>query len=104
MRQSQRAFRCPRRNWLPTTGYWLLPLTFSHPEDSRAAGMNRGAMTDSFLHDASPQQLEAAVAANHHEWMVRKAEAAGGEVHQAEGMTWTYAGPKGEAMVLFPRL
>src|SRR4051794_8463806 len=66
--------------------------------------MNRGAMTDSFLHDATAQQLEAAVAANHHEWMVRKAEAAGGEVHQAEGVTWTYAGPKGEAMVLFPRL
>jgi GNAT superfamily N-acetyltransferase len=59
---------------------------------------------DHFLHDATPRHLEAAVAENHHQWMVRKAEAAGGEVHQAEGVTWTYAGPKGEAMVLFPRL
>jgi GNAT superfamily N-acetyltransferase len=61
-------------------------------------------MNEPFLQNATSEQLEAAVAANHQEWMVSLAEAAGGEVHQAEGVTWTYAGPRGEAMVLFPRL
>jgi len=57
-----------------------------------------------FLQDPTPEHLEKAVAWNHHEWMVLKAQAAGGEVHQAKGVTWTYAGPKGEAMILFPHL
>jgi GNAT superfamily N-acetyltransferase len=51
-----------------------------------------------------PRALEEAAAENHREWMVLKARAAGGEVQEAEGVTWTYAGPKGEAMILFPRL
>ena len=36
--------------------------------------------------------------------MVLKAQAANGEVRHAEGVTWTYAGDGGEAMLLFPRL
>jgi GNAT superfamily N-acetyltransferase len=61
-------------------------------------------MNSHFLQNAAAQELEAAVAANHHEWMVLKTEVGGGEVHQAEGVTWTYAGTEGEAMVLFPHL
>jgi GNAT superfamily N-acetyltransferase len=57
-----------------------------------------------FLQDATPGQLEEAVALNHREWMILKARAASGEVHEADGVTWTYAGPQGEAMILFPRL
>src|SRR4051812_16956554 len=56
------------------------------------------------LEAPAPDQLEAAVAENHREWMHLKARAAGGEVREAEGVTWTYAGTHGEAMVLFPRL
>ncbi|MCZ6677921.1 MAG: GNAT family N-acetyltransferase [Candidatus Poribacteria bacterium] len=58
-----------------------------------------------FLQDATANQLQQAAAWNHHEWMVLKAYAAGGEVHQTNGVTWTYApGPVGESMILFPQL
>jgi GNAT superfamily N-acetyltransferase len=57
-----------------------------------------------FLHAATPSQLERAVAANHHAWMVRRAQAAGGEVVATPEITWTYAGASGEAMILFPQL
>lgn len=57
-----------------------------------------------FLENATHDQLEQAVAANHSEWMILKARAAKGEVSQRPGVTWTYAGAQGEAMILFPHL
>ena len=57
-----------------------------------------------FLHDPTPGQLLEAVASNHRELFVLQAQAIGGEVHEAEGVTWTYAGSDGDAMILFPRL
>src|SRR5579884_760835 len=57
-----------------------------------------------FLQNPTRDQLLEAVAWNHRELFVLQALAAGGEAHQAEGVTWTYAGPKGESMILFPRL
>lgn len=57
-----------------------------------------------FLQQATFHQLEQAVAANHREWMIRKAQAANGYVLSAPGVTWTYTGPFGEAMILFPQL
>ncbi len=56
-----------------------------------------------FLLHPTGSDLQEAVAENHWEWMVLKARA-GGEVHQTGGVTWTYAGPQGEAMILFPHL
>lgn len=56
------------------------------------------------LDAASPALLEAAVAWNHHEWLSLEARAMGGEVRQADGVTWTYAERLGEGMILFPRL
>jgi hypothetical protein len=57
-----------------------------------------------FLQEATQHELELAVAANHLAWMVRKAQAANGEVITTPEMTWTYAGAYGEAMILFPEL
>jgi GNAT superfamily N-acetyltransferase len=57
-----------------------------------------------FLQEATQHELERAVAANHLAWMVRKAQAANGEVITTPEVTWTYAGTSGEAMVLFPEL
>jgi GNAT superfamily N-acetyltransferase len=56
------------------------------------------------LENATSEQLEQAAALNHQEWFCLNALAAGGEVQQAEGVTWTYAGPLYEGMVAFPRL
>jgi GNAT superfamily N-acetyltransferase len=56
------------------------------------------------LDQASSEELEEAVAENHAEWMKRKALAAGGEVHNCNGVQWTYAGAEREGNVLFPRL
>ncbi len=58
-----------------------------------------------FLQDASHDQLEAAVAWNHRVWMTIKARVAGGEVHEENGVTWTFTpGRNSEGMILFPRL
>ena len=57
-----------------------------------------------FLQEATPAQLEEAVAWNHRERYVLDALAAGGEVQEAEGVTWTFAGSRGDSMILFPRL
>lgn len=56
------------------------------------------------LQNADPETLESAVALNHQELMIHNALASGGEVRQSDGVTWTFSGPKGEAMILFPRL
>src|SRR5436309_2792302 len=57
-----------------------------------------------FLQDPAPDQLEEAVAWNHRELFVLEAQAARGEVHETEGLTWTFAGENGDGMVAFPRL
>src|SRR5688572_21158748 len=57
-----------------------------------------------FLQEATPRRLEEAAAWNHREWMLLKARAAAGEVHEGDGVTWTYAGRDGEANILFPQL
>ena len=58
-----------------------------------------------FLQDASPEQLEEAVALNHHVWMTTKASAGGGEIHEGKGVTWVFTpGRDSEGMILFPRL
>lgn len=59
---------------------------------------------DQRLHTTDPRQLEAATAANHRELYVQRSLAAGGEVRSAEGVTWTYSGAHGDAMILFPEL
>ena len=56
------------------------------------------------LLDATPQQLERAAALNHRELFRLDAEAVDGEVREAEGVTWTFAGPRGDSMVAFPEL
>jgi ribosomal protein S18 acetylase RimI-like enzyme len=56
------------------------------------------------LENATPTQLEHAAALNHQEWFRLNALAAGGEVRQAEGVTWTYAAPVHDGMIAFPRL
>jgi GNAT superfamily N-acetyltransferase len=61
-------------------------------------------MPPKFLDEAAPAQLEEAVAANHREWMIVKTLAAGGSVHETDGVAWTYAGPEEDANILFPRL
>ena len=58
-----------------------------------------------FLQDSSLDQLEAAVAWNHHTWMTTKARAGGGEIHEENGVTWVFMpGRESEGMILFPRL
>src|SRR4051812_44733248 len=78
--------------------YFFLEITF-------ARSPMEPAMSDSLLlHDATPQKLEEAAALNHRELFVLTAEALGGEVREAEGVTWTFGGPKSDSMVCFPRL
>ena len=58
-----------------------------------------------FLQDSSPEQLEEAVALNHHTWMTTKARAGGGRIHEGKGVTWVFTpGRDSEGMILFPRL
>ena len=58
-----------------------------------------------YLKNASPEQLEAGVAWNHQVWMSIKAQAAGGEVIDGDGVAWSFTpGTKSEGMILFPRL
>ena len=56
------------------------------------------------LQNATPAQLERAAALNHRELFCLGARCAGGEVREANGVTWTYAGPRGDSMVAFPSL
>src|SRR5690242_1797754 len=56
------------------------------------------------LQEATPEQLVQATALNHKELFCLGAIAAGGEVREADGVTWTYGGPEGESMVAFPSL
>ena len=53
---------------------------------------------------SSGYQLEQAAAFNHRELFRLSALAAGGEVQDREGVTWTDAGPEGEPMIAFPTL
>ena len=58
-----------------------------------------------FLKDPSFDQLEAAVAWNHQMWEMTRTRAAGGELHEEEGVTWTFTnGRESEGTILFPRL
>lgn len=57
-----------------------------------------------FLQNAAKEQLLAAVAWNHREYFVLQARAAQGAVQEADGVTWTYTGPREGGMILFPRL
>ena len=58
-----------------------------------------------FLQEASDDELEAAVARNHHVWMTTKCRASGGEVIEREGVSWTFTpGVQSEGMILFPQL
>ncbi len=62
-------------------------------------------MTDTaILRDATPAQLQWAAALNHKELFRLGALCAGGEVREADGVTWTYAGLKGDSMIAFPTL
>src|SRR5689334_16617862 len=56
------------------------------------------------LQDATPEELVQATALNHQELFRLGAIAADGEVQEADGVTWTYAGPQGESMITFPSL
>lgn len=62
------------------------------------------ATPDRFLHATDPHLLEAAVAANHRAFFVMRTRAVNGEVHTADGVTWTDPGVGGEPMLLFPQL
>jgi GNAT superfamily N-acetyltransferase len=57
-----------------------------------------------FLHHAAPHLLEAAVAANHRAFFLLRTRACNGEVHEVDGVTWTYLGHDREALILFPQL
>ena len=58
-----------------------------------------------FLTNPTVECLQRAVALNHLRWLSLLARAGGGEVRQAEGMTWTYAPPPfSDGTVLFPEL
>ncbi len=57
-----------------------------------------------YLRDHTLAQLQDAVAANHREYYVALALADAGEATETPEVTWTYGGPRGESMVLFPRL
>jgi GNAT superfamily N-acetyltransferase len=52
---------------------------------------------------ATRPQLERAIAANSHHWIMRGTRGRGGEVRRENGATWFYS-PGGEAEVAFPRL
>lgn len=56
------------------------------------------------LEEATPGQLEKAVAYNHMELFKIKALVQGGEVKTSNGLTWTYAGAGNGATVCFPSL
>ena len=57
-----------------------------------------------YLSDPSPENLESAVAWNHRELFVLGARAAGGEAVETGDVTWTYSGPDGDSMILFPQI
>ncbi len=59
---------------------------------------------EGFLYDAAPRLLAAAVAWNHREFYVLQARAVHGQIHQADGVTWTNPGAGQEPMILFPEL
>jgi len=54
------------------------------------------------LNNATPAQLEQAVANNHRELFALNAIAQGGEVYGRNGLNWTYAGAGNSSVVLFP--
>ena len=56
------------------------------------------------LNNATPAQLEQAVAQNHRELFYLEALALGGEVKTTEGLVYTHAGPAATATVVFPAL
>ena len=56
------------------------------------------------LRDATPAQLEQAVAQNHRELFYLEALAMGGEVRTRDGLVWTGAGPGAGASVVFPSM
>ena len=64
--------------------------------------MNAPELNGQYLTDATPAQLEEAVALNHLELFALNALAAGGEVRRHEDVTYTYAGPDGEGVIAFP--
>lgn len=68
--------------------------------------MPEGTASETFLTGAGPAvpRLLEAVAQNHRDLYLLTALAVGGEAHQAGDVAWTYAGPVGESMILFPRL
>ncbi|HEY3377994.1 MAG TPA: hypothetical protein VGL77_10935, partial [Armatimonadota bacterium] len=56
------------------------------------------------LRNADPLQQMKAAAVNHRELFCVSALAAGGEIRVADGVTWTYRGRNGAAMIAFPEL
>jgi predicted N-acetyltransferase YhbS len=56
------------------------------------------------LNNATPAQLEQAVANNHRELFALNAIAQGGEVPGHNGLSWTYAGSGNSSVVLFPAM
>ncbi len=56
------------------------------------------------LNDATPQQLEQAVAQNHRELFYLESLELGGTVNTTEGLVYTYAGPVASAAVVFPSM
>jgi GNAT superfamily N-acetyltransferase len=66
--------------------------------------MNAPESNGTYLTDATPAQLEEAVALNHLELFALNALAAGGEVRRDGDVTFSYAGPDGEGVIAFPRL
>lgn len=57
-----------------------------------------------FLQNADRHQLEQAAADNHKQLFSLNAICRGGEVITGSGLTYTYSGPHGEAMIAFPSL
>lgn len=64
---------------------------------------DRSIGSEGFLHDAPLHLLEAAVAANHRDFFVLRTRAVHGQVHEAEGVTWTDPGQGWVPMILFPQ-
>jgi len=56
------------------------------------------------LNNATPAQLEQAVANNHRELFALNAIAQGGKVYGHNSLSWTYAGPANSSVVLFPAM
>jgi ribosomal protein S18 acetylase RimI-like enzyme len=56
------------------------------------------------LQNATPAQLEQAVAQNHRELFYLEALALGGEVRTRDGLVWTYGGAAASAAVVFPSM